>query len=423
MKTTRVGGGLRSIGPALIVASVVLGPGSILAASRVGADFGYALAWVVVFAALLMLVMTALAARVGTEHDATPCELVARRAGRPAALLVGLVLFGVVACFQFSNNIGVLAALEPLSGGRRGVEVGVLVLLNLAAGAALVGRTGLYRPLEVLMKALVGLMALGFLGNLLLARPSPAGVLAGLVPALPEGVDARLLPRRAGAQVVDPLLPVVALVGTTFSVAAAFYQAYLVRAKGWGRADLRRGLVDASVGIGVLGLLTLTILVTAAAVLHGVVSGAELESAADVSRQLEPLFGTRARLLFGLGLFAGAFSSFLVNALVGGTVLADALGRGGDVDGPWTRALTGVALAAGLVVALAMRGRGWSPVHLVTFAQALTVLGNPVLAGVLLWLAWSSARRTPLWMLMGATLGLVVVTLLALRTAVRLWIT
>ena len=41
-------------------------------------------------------------------------------------------------------------------------------------------------------------------------------------------------------------------------------QAYLVRAKGWQRADLSRGLVDSAVGITVLCALTLTILWTAA---------------------------------------------------------------------------------------------------------------------------------------------------------------
>ena len=39
---------LRTLGPALIVASVVLGPGSILTASQVGASFGYELVWVLV---------------------------------------------------------------------------------------------------------------------------------------------------------------------------------------------------------------------------------------------------------------------------------------------------------------------------------------------------------------------------------------
>ena len=46
-------------------------------------------------------------------------------------------------------------------------------------------------------------------------------------------------------------MPVQALIGTTFSVAGAFYQAYLVRQKGWTNTDLGRGTVDRLVAEGV----------------------------------------------------------------------------------------------------------------------------------------------------------------------------
>ena len=106
------GRGLAAIGPAIIVASIVLGPGSIVTSSQVGADFGYDLTWVVVIAAALMLGMVALAARLGVSFDGSICDEIAARAGRPVAVLVGVVLFLVVACFQFSNNVAIVAALE-----------------------------------------------------------------------------------------------------------------------------------------------------------------------------------------------------------------------------------------------------------------------------------------------------------------------
>ena len=269
---------LRSLGPAIIVASVVLGPGSILASSRVGTDFGYDLVWVVLLAAALMLGMTALCARLGVTLEGTLLDEIARGAGRPLAALVGVVLFLVVACFQFSNNVAVVAALEALVGDAHGGDAPIvgLVLLNLGVAGALLGLRRLYRPVEVLLKILMALMIVGFVGNVFAAQPAVRSILAGLVPKLPEELSGSLLPRGRGAELADPLLPVVALVGTTLSVAGAFYQAYLVREKGWTRADLRRGLVDSVVGISVLGLLTLLVMVTAAAVLHGEVRGSDL---------------------------------------------------------------------------------------------------------------------------------------------------
>ena len=56
---------LKSIGPAIIVAAVVLGPGSILTSSKVGATFGMMGVPVVLVAAILMIAMVALSARLG----------------------------------------------------------------------------------------------------------------------------------------------------------------------------------------------------------------------------------------------------------------------------------------------------------------------------------------------------------------------
>ena len=414
-------GFLRQLGPAIIVGSVVLGPGSILTASRTGCDFGYDLVWIAALAAVLMVGVTALSARLGATLDGTICDELARRGGRSLAAFVGIVLFLIVACFQFSNNIGVLAAVTPFADPSGSWPVILLVAVNALVILGLFGLPQLYRPVEILMKALVLLMIVAFLGNMILAKPSLTETVAGLLPNLPPEVTGSLLPRRGSSGIVDPLLPVVALMGTTFSVAGAFFQSYLVRKKGWTEAHLRQGLVDSAVGISILGLVTVMIMVTAASVLHGRVPGSELQSAADVARLLEPLFGPAAKLLFCTGLLAGALSSFLVNAMIGGTVLADGLGLGGDMDGRWARIFTGCALLVGLGVAIAVQSTGERPVNLIIFAQAMTVLGNPVLAGVMLWLSLG-CNACPAWLRGLTAAGFVVAVFLAIRTAMRLYL-
>ena len=425
---------LLSIGPAIIVACVVLGPGSILANSKVGWQYGYDLIWVLAVASVLLVGMTALSARLGVSLDGTPCEELARRAGRSLAVLTGLCLFLITACFQFGNNLGVLFALEPFLddsplADSNVIPVVVVLLLNGAIVIALFGLRRLYQPVERLMKLLVGLMVVGFAANLLLARPSMVAILLGLVPRLPAEASATLLPRVSTAEpavLVDHLWPVQAVIGTTFSLAAAFYQSYLVRQKGWTRDDLEAGFFDSVVGIATLGLLSLMIMVTAASVLHGNPDVEDLRSAADVARQLEPLFGGLATGLFCVGIFAGAFSSFLVNAMIGGTILSDGLGKGGSMDGAWSRGLTVVVLLTGLVVALAVKTADFNTGNLIIFAQAITVLGNPLLAGALLWLATRrdlrEQRIVPRWMIAFATVGFLVALALSLRTGYRLYL-
>ena len=63
---------LRSIGPAIIVAAVVCGPGSMLMSSKTGAIYGYSMIWLVLMAATLMWSMVALSARLGVVLERTP---------------------------------------------------------------------------------------------------------------------------------------------------------------------------------------------------------------------------------------------------------------------------------------------------------------------------------------------------------------
>jgi len=428
----------RALGPAIIVACVVLGPGSILTSSRVGCQFGYELIWVLIGAGILMIGAVATSARVGVSLEGTPCTELANRLGRPVAALAGITVFLIASCFQFSNNLGVLAAIKPLlepGAGESGSHLQNYLFIGLNVGliACLFGFKKLYQPIEKLMMLLVGLMLIGFAANLVMAKPSIMSFLAGLIPGLPEEVAGDFLPvieeikSAEGAEevtrkIVDPWIAVQGLIVTTFSIAGAFYQAYLVKEKGWTAANLRQGLTDSVAGISVLVGITLMILVTAASVLAGNVEPSELKSVADVAQQLEPLFGKAgdmAKILFCIGIFAGAISSFLVNSIIGGTLLADGLGLDARMDSKWTKLFTVAALMIGMFVALAVNGEGLVP--LIIFAQACTVLGGPVLAVSIIYLALqpsnTGAPRTPAWMIGITSIGALVVFVLAIRTA------
>ncbi|MDA1277664.1 MAG: divalent metal cation transporter, partial [Verrucomicrobia bacterium] len=139
--TPKKRGLIESLGPAIIVACVVLGPGSILANSKVGWQFGYDMLWVVLCAAILMIGMTALSARLGVLLDHSLCEELSRRAGRFWGAAVGVCIFLVCGSFQFGNNLGVLFAIDPFLDGTRFAEsqslrVIILVALNAVSMAA-----------------------------------------------------------------------------------------------------------------------------------------------------------------------------------------------------------------------------------------------------------------------------------------------
>jgi len=395
-------GFFRAIGPAIIVASVVVGPGSILTSSKVGASFGYELTWLLVFAALLMIGMIGLAARIAIGHERSPGTALREIVGSWFAVAIGVAMFLICACFQFGNNLAILAAIEiPLDGEsalRKWLPDLLLLLFNAFLIAVLFrGREGLYGWIEKTMMVLVGIMLLAFAANVVFARPSLAAAFKGLVPSLPANPD---------------LIAATGLFATTFSVAGAYYQIYMVREKGWGPGDTRQGMVDTLAGVFVLGAITLMIMLTSAAALRGVALG----SVHDVAAQLKPLFNRAAVPLFSLGLLAAASSSLLVNAMIGATALSDGLGKGSRISEPMPRRLTIVALILGMLVAMAARHLKMGVVPLVVFAQAVTIIGVPLLAVAMLILARRVRELVPGWMFGIGVVGLVATVALAVRT-------
>lgn len=397
---------LASFGPAIIVAAVVLGPGSILTSSKVGASLGLLGFPVVVGAAILMIAMVALSARLGAVYEDSLCDELAKRLGRTVAIFIGLILFTLVALFQSSNNVALIGGLEPLFGDDplpTSARVLLLVIVNGLIIAALYGMRNLYHHIEDLMKILMGLMTVAFLINFLVVMARPRGF-----------------------EVVKPtgstdMIPLLGMIGTTFSVGGAFYQAYLIKEKGWGLKEVRAGVKDSILSISILGGITSIILLTSWRVFYGNPNPVALSSVGDVARQLEPVFGSAAKIIFCVGILAGAISSFLVNALVGGTVMSDSLGKGAKLSDGWPVHMTTLALLIGMTVASMSLAKEGSTVHLITLAQACTVIGIPALALALVYLGTrpelTGERRVPPAIIGLAVLGFIVSCVLAFLTA------
>ena len=421
---------LAALGPAIITASVVLGPGSIFTNSKTGAVFGYQMVWFLTVAVLLMIAMTALSTRLGVLMKGTIGDEVAERAGRPFAVLVGVTIFLIASCFQFSNNLGVLAGVEPFyDGDSKVIPISILIAINGTALAALFFARNLYGYVEKLMKILIGLMVVGFVGNLIIVQPNILEILKGFIPSFPAGSEDYLLPRKEMVDnkltVVDNLGAVLGMFATTFSIAAAYYQSYLVQQKGWTIKDYRTSIIDTLAGIGMLGVISLVIMCTASAAFHGKVDPSTLDSAGAFASQLKPTFGVWAKYLFCGGIFAGAISSFLVNSLIGGAMLSDGCGLGGKMEDKWVRIFASVALLMGFSIAVFMTSGGEKPTGLIIFAQGATVIGGPLVAGVLIWLATRPDLKANISnkLIAFASLGLIVTLLVAFRKAIGIYLT
>lgn len=361
----------KRIGPGLITACMVIGPGSIMTSSKIGANDGYSMLWVVAVSVVFMMTYMTLGAKLGAVAASAPGDLIRQKAGNWLAIAVGIGVFFISAAFQSGNNIGVASAFEAFIDSKTIVAC-VVVAFNLLAISFLFVFKDMYKTMERLMTVFVGLMLVSFAINLVSLKPSLPALLKGFVPSLGKSGE---------------MLPVLGLVGTTFITSAAFYQAYLVRQKGWKSGDLKHGLLDARVGSCLMFLITLMLMSTAAAAFSG--QTVELKNPVAVATALESTFGASAKIIFCLGLFSAAYSSFLVNSMVGGFMASDGLGMGCSTNDLGPKIMTTVALLVGMAVGVAVLIYDFDRTPTIIFAQAITVVAAPLIAGVLLWLTSS----------------------------------
>ena len=106
----------KSLGPGFIIAALVLGPGSITVASRIGSEYAYAFLWVIVIATVFMITYTSMGARFGVLNSKSILQSIADNYGRWFAIAIGISAFLSTSSFQFGNNLGIGIGMEGITG-------------------------------------------------------------------------------------------------------------------------------------------------------------------------------------------------------------------------------------------------------------------------------------------------------------------
>lgn len=359
---------LKKIGPSLITAALIFGPGSLIINIKLGAIYGYENLWAIPLSVILMIAYTRLAAILGLTLPDSLIESIRLRYGKILAYILSAGIFLITCSFQAGNSVGVGVALAELTG----ISQNILVIAGGLLAICLLFFESFYAILEKMMIIMVALMLVCFFATALYSAPSLVAIGKGLIPKLPTGST----------------LLVTALLATSFSVVAAFFQAYLVREKGWTEEDLPAAKAETATGIILLGTIAGLVMICAAGVLND--AGIVPNSPADLAKALEPLFGRFSSVVFMLGFLGAAFSSLVGNATIGGGLLADGIGWGDQLGSRRVRLLIAVVIVVGVIIALIF---GRTPLDLIVFAQAITILVAPLAAASLLLLAYNSLAK------------------------------
>ena len=352
---------LRALGPALFLSAVVVGPGSIALSTIAGGLYGYSLVWVPVAATIFMVTYVWMASRIALVTGNTIFDATREKYNQTVALVGGIFGFLTILAFQVGNNAGIGFATEALAGG----DVRIWAALFTLVAIGFVWLPDLYEKLEWLVRIVVGVMLVAFVGTLGLVGVDFGAVTTGFVPSLPS---------------FDAVTLSLGMAATTFSIAAAVYISHLMTEKEWGPERLSEQSADTIIGIIVLGLIATVILLTSAAVIYEG-EGDLVFSAQAMAVQLEPIAGPGAFYLFTIGLFFAALSSLVVNALIGATLLVDGRNDNPSMDGRPVKVWASVAMLFGLVPVLIFQE---NPIEILRLAQAMAIIAFPLLAYLVL---------------------------------------
>ncbi|MDN3494909.1 Nramp family divalent metal transporter [Planococcus sp. APC 4015] len=391
---------LALIGPAFVAGAWQFGPGNLTTAVQAGGAFQYSLIWVIVVSTILMIFLTDMCVRLGIKSPVSLISSIKDHLGAPVGLIAGIGIFLITLCFSVGNAVGSGLGLSMLFGGP---PVMWTVICTVAVATLLLLRN-VYRAIEKLLVGIVALMAIAFIASAFIANPDWIQAASGLIPSAPDG----------------SWLLIVALVGTNFSINAAFYTSYGTKERGRTEADYRDvTMVDTIPGIIAPGIMTALVIVVAAAVLGQ--TGEAAGTIVALAGIFEPLAGPIGSTVFALGFFGAAFSSMIANATAGGTMLSDGLGRGASSGSLTAKVVSASILAFGVVITLIFQA---SPVQLIVIAQALTVFIAPVLAALIIIMANRRSlmgdMRNKWWQNLLGIVGLVAVLALSVRLAFSL---
>ena len=304
----RFRGSVALLGPAFVAAVAYVDPGNFATNVSAGAQFGYGLAWVVLLANLMAMLVQYLSAKVGVATGRDLPELCRELFPRT----VTRVLWGQ------AELIAIATDLAEFVGAAIGLNLlfGVPPLLSgLMTAAVAFGILGLqqrgYRRFELAITALLGVVSLGFAYDLAVVHAAPASMAIGLVPAT-------LAP--------SSLLLVCGIIGATVMPHAIYLHSALTKSRvTCSGDDERRELLkfqklDVLVALGVAGLINLAMLFVAAALFSrtGFSPGNAITSAhAGLGR----LVGGGAALAFAVALLASGLSSSSVGTYAGQVVM------------------------------------------------------------------------------------------------------
>lgn len=358
---------LKYIGPGAMVAAAFIGPGTVATATLAGTSFGYTLLWAITFSILSTIILQEMAGRLGTVAKIGLGEAIRLKIKNKtlfvlsATLVISAIFIGNSA-YESGNISGAVLGFQGIV-GEESVIVRILpMIIGLAAATLLF--IGNYRIIEKSLVILVGIIGCVFLLSAILLQPDFSAVFSNMfIPAIPKGSG----------------LLIVGLIGTTVVPYNLFLHASSTKEKWKSSTTPPKNSWDTILSILFGGLITMSILITAAAVLNE--TGETDITPKNLGAQLEPLLGSWSNTFLAFGFLAAGLSSAITAPLAASYAVSELMGWKDGLKNRSFRLVWLVVIGCGITFASIPT---WKPASIILFAQVANGILLPVIVLFLL---------------------------------------
>jgi manganese transport protein len=300
-------------GPAVVASIAYMDPGNFAINIQAGAKYGYTLLWVVLLANIIAILFQALSAKLGIVTGRSLAELCREQFSRP-------VVWGM---WVISEIAAMATDLAEFLGGAIGLALLFKMPLLAGMGVTAVITYGIlmfesrgFRPVELIIGGLVGIIGLCYLIEIFIAQVDwAAAAYHSIRPEIPDA---------------EALLISVGIIGATVMPHAIYLHSGLTQARTPGRNMKERRLLvrisnhEVVIALAIAGMVNVAMVMMAASAFHlGHPDVAEIETAYHT---LAPLLGIGAAGIFLLSLIASGVSSSVVGTLAGQMIMQGFVG-------------------------------------------------------------------------------------------------
>ena len=354
---------LRDIGPGVLIAAAFIGPGTVTLCTIAGASFGYSLIWAIILSTFSTIVLQEMSLRIGLVTRMNLAEVI--RTSIKSKILNRFIILLIISSILIGNT-----AYE--AGNITGASLGISAIINyesinyipvfIGLIAFVILYQGDYKILEKSLVSLVIVMSISFFITAIMTKPDITSLLKGIFKPQVNSSN---------------LIVVLGLIGTTVVPYNIFLHSSLVSEKWNSIEKLKVARIESFISILLGGLVSLSIIITAASVSNQNVTGV-----IDLAKGLEPLYGKFAIYFLGLGLFASGITSSITAPLAAAYVAKSCFGWNNSLKSKRFRLVWIFILITGVFVSMIKI----NPIEIIKFAQFSNSLLLPIIAIILLWL-------------------------------------